>query len=187
MQSRRDLGDDTYESEQSTVEKIWASLLNFASSAGTSEVLACLQTDNVPTSMVMSLLPTLAVNKASKPIITKLLTHRELQVRSAAANLLQNNRFLTCLLWLKMFRRCSLLRDSSTTGMMKESPKNGSALAIHNLVQSGQANSLLKDLSKVDAATQIKIVNAVAVLGTKDALKSLQDASRKVQRLLRQN
>ena len=76
LQSRRDLGDDTYESGQSTVEEIWAVFLIFASSAGTSEVLACLQTDNVPTSMVMSLLPTLAVNKASKPIITKLPTHR---------------------------------------------------------------------------------------------------------------
>ena len=58
-------------------------------------------------------------------------------------------------------------------------------MAIHNLVQSGQANSLLKDLSKVDAATQIKIVNAVAVLGTKDALKSLKDASKKGSKALK--
>ena len=85
----------------------------------------------------------------------------ELQVRSAAANLLQEQSVSDLSSVAQDVSAMFLLRDSSTKGMMEEA-KNGSVLAIHNLAQSGQASSLLKDLSKVDAATQIKIVNAVA-------------------------
>ena len=178
LQKRKDLGDTSRVSEQETTQNIWSQLLETSGSIGASERLACLSTENVPASMVLSLLSSIDVNKESMSYLTGLLSHRDRNVRSFVANVLSNTAVSDLTSVVHDVSSMFLLRGNSVTSMLKEA-KNGSTLAISNLAKSGNVADLMDILDKAHESTQIKIINAIAAIGNKTALQALEKASKK--------
>lgn len=172
----------TQDCDITKIEDIWMRLFSLAGDIAEKEILSCLQTKGIPGSIVVALLKNVVENTKSRPALESLLSHKDVTVRATAANLLKNVSLdsvtpvvtdVSSMFWLA----------KSTSALIQE-VKKGSVLAIHTLARHGKLDDLMGALSTVSAENQTQIINAIAVLGTKEALEALEGAPKKSSKTL---